>query len=289
MHDLGRCVALSLLCAAMPACAAQLPACSQGAKTFLPCEMSFEWQANELAPGTSAFKDDLLNVQFRSPNHVTYAMRGYAEGEHLLRVRFSPTEPGAWTYHVSSSVKSFDNQESTFNVADSGLPGFVAVANLRHWWTTNKQPQLWLAAAVPFLAMDQSNLESWLDARKHDGFTHVRGDLLTLKTGLKPLANDGLPNPAYFDALDDRLLAADARGFTLDLALADAGFVRSGAMETWDQRDALVRYLVARYGGLNVTWQGIENYEDVPDGRELLKDLGTSPAEVRFVAASAFD
>lgn len=275
MHVLGRYLALSWILV-FPVRAAQLPACSDGAKSFLPCEMSFDWRAGELPANASPYKDELLNVEFRSPNHVTYLMRAFWNGGHSLEVRFSPTEPGQWTYHISSSLKRLDNQESTFTVADSGLPGFVGVANLRHWWTTNKQPHLWLAAAVPLLETDQAALESWLDARKHDGFTHIRGTLLTQKAASKPLTSDALPNFSYFASLDDRLLPADTRGFTLDLLLADDSFIRTGAFASWGQRDSLVRYLVARYGGLNVTWQGIEQYEDAPDGRALLKDLGSS-------------
>ncbi len=275
MHFVGRLLALSLLATA-PSFAAQLPACSEGAKSFLPCELTFEWHDSDLPSGTSPFTNEVLKVEFRSPNHVTYLMHAYWNGGHSLKVRFSPTEAGQWTYRVSGSIKRFDEQESTFSVSDSGLPGFVGVANLRHWWTTKKQPHLWLAAAVPLLQTGQSTLESWLDARKQDGFTHIRGTLLTASASAKPLTPDALPNQPYFAALDDRVLAAAARGFTLDLMLVDDSFVRSGAFSSWDQRDALLRYLVARYGGLNVTWQGIERYDDVPDGRALAKDVGTA-------------
>ncbi len=202
-------------------------------------------------------------------------MHAFWDGGQTLRVRFTPTEPGAWTYHVTSSIKRYDNQEATFNAGESSVPGFVSVANLRHWWTPNKQPHLWLAASVDFFGGDQSGFEAWLDARKHDGFTHVRGPLLTLRSSLKPLTADSQPNQAYFSALDDRLLAADTRGLTLDLLLADDDFVRSGQLNEYQQRAPLIRYLIARYGGLNVTWQGIEHFEDIPGSRALLKDLGS--------------
>ncbi len=42
-----------------------------------------------------------------------------------------------------------------------------------------------------------------------------------------------------------------------------------------NRRDALVRYLIARYGGLNITWQGIEHFEDTPGARAMLTDLGS--------------
>ena len=241
----------------------------------MPCELTFEWQQGEIPEAASPYRDELLNIEFRSPRHTTYLMRAFWKGGHTLGIRFTPTEPGTWTYHVTSSIKRFDDQESTFAVSDSSAPGLVEVANLRHWRTTNKKPHLWLSASAPFLEVDQTAFESWLDARKHDGFTHIRGPLLTQRASLKPLGSDSLPNLAYFQALDDRLLAASTRGLTLDLLLADDAFLQSGAFDKWQQRDLLVRYLVARYGGLNVTWQGIEHFEDVPHGRALLKELGS--------------
>jgi Domain of unknown function (DUF5060)/Protein of unknown function (DUF4038) len=258
-----------------PALAAAPIPCSQGARAFSPCELTFDWRDGELPQSTSPYKDEILNVEFRSPQHITYLIRPFWNGGHTLRVRFTPTMPGAWTYRVSGAIKRYDNQESSFSVAESGSPGFVAVANLRHWWTTNKQPHLWLSAAAPFLEIDQPAFETWLDARKHDGFTHVRGPLLTLRAPTKPLSENSQLNFAYFDALDDRLLAADARGLTADLLLTDESFLRSGQLGNWQQRDSLIRYLVARYGSLNVTWQGIEHFEDIADSRALLKDLAS--------------
>lgn len=268
--------AVGFFLAILPARGAAVGSCSDGARAFLPCELKFEWQANELPASAAPFKDDLLRVEFRSPRHSTYLLYAFWDGGRTLRVRFTPIEAGTWTYHILSAIKRYDNQESTFNVADTDHPGFVNVANVRHWRTTNKQPHLWLAAAIPFLELDPAALESWLDARKRDGFTHIRGPLLTLETGAKPFNPDGQPNFSYFGALDDRVLAAANRGFTLDLILADVSFVRSGALRDWDRRDPIIRYVIARYGGLNVTWQGIEHFEDIPDSRALLKDVGAS-------------
>jgi hypothetical protein len=253
--------------------AASLGSCAQAARAFLPCELVFEWSDSDVPNGTSPYKDELLNIEFRSPRHVTYLMHAFWDGGHTLRVRFSPTEAGTWTYHISSSIKRYDDQESTFAVAESNNAGMVNVANVRHWRTTNKQPHLWLAVSVPFLAVDVQTLEPWLEARKHDGFTHVRGPLLTMSSSLKPLEADDRPNFAYFAAVDDRLLAADTRGFTLDLLLADESFLKSGTLDDWHKRDPLMRYLIARYAGLNVTWQGIEHFEDMAGSRQLLKEL----------------
>jgi hypothetical protein len=203
-------------------------------------------------------------------------MHAFWSGGTNLRVRFSPVMAGSWTYHISSSIRRYDNQEGSFSVADTGNPGMVSVANLRHWRTTNKKPHLWLAAEVPFLAIDQATLASWLEQRKQAGFTHIRGTLLTSQSGAHPFDPILKPDLSYFARLDNGVLAAADRGFTLDLLLADQSFVESGSFADHDSRDAITRYLVARYGGLNVTWQGVEHFEDTPDARALLQDLGSS-------------
>lgn len=253
-----------------------IPGCTQGAKTFLPCELNFEWKQGELPPTASPYRDDVLTVEFRSPQHSTYLIRAFWDGGQTLHVRFSPTQPGIWTYRLTSSISRYQNQETTFNVADSGLPGFVGVANVRHWWTTNKKPHLWLSASVPLLNVDQTSYESWLDARKRDGFTHIRATLLTSDEKFKPLDAKSEPNSSYFEQLDDRLLAAAQRGYALDLVLADNGVVSEGVLTDFAVRDPLIRYLVARYGGLNVAWQGVQEFENIPNSRPLLKGIAES-------------
>ncbi len=276
MQLVGRAVcALFLALVAAPGKSfAALPSCAQSARAFEPCELSFDLRADDLLSSASLYREELLNIEFRSPRATTYLLHAFADGPHTLRVRFTPLEAGRWTYRISSTVKRLDNMEANFEAVETGRPGMVGVANLRHWWTTNKQPHLWLAAAVPFLAIDDAPFSAWLDARKHDGFTHIRGALLTGSAKLKPLNPDGTPNPPYFGALDDRLLAAIAHGFTLDLLLADDSFLQGSVLKNYDTLDPLVRYLIARYGGLNVTWQGIEHFEDTPNSRALLKAIG---------------
>jgi hypothetical protein len=255
---------------ALNASAVSLPSCAQGAAASLPCELRFDLQSGDLPASASPFKDELLNVEFRSPRATTYLMRAFSDDGRSLRVRFTPPEPGSWTYHVSSSVKRYDNQEVPFNVADFAGPGLVNVANLRHWRTTNKKPHLWLGVSLPS-HLDQASLESWLDARKSDGFTHIR---CTLLSG-HPFTSALEPDPAYFKELDNWLLAAATRGFILDLVLADESVVSSPAFGARERLDPIVRYLCSRYGALNVTWQGIECFEDVPGARALLKDIGS--------------
>lgn len=244
------------------ATAATVPSCLEGARTSLPCELAFPFQAGKFSP----YRDMLLTVEFRSPEAMTIRLIGFAQ-EGKLHVRFTPTQPGTWTYRTTSMLPGLDGKEATFNVADSGMPGMVTVANVRHWRTAKRQPHLWLAAGAPWLKLTQPEFESWLDARKKDGFTHVRGTLLSMNGTAKPWDGEGTPNEQYFAALDDRLLAAANRGFALDLIVADESVKELPPTE-------MIRYVVARYGALNVTWQGLAHFDDRAGTRAQLKALG---------------
>jgi hypothetical protein len=264
------CLSLSVVSAICSA-----PSCSQNARMNLPCEISFDLQPNDLPTEASIYKDEPLTVEFRSPRSTTYLMHPFPDGTQRLRVRFTPTEAGDWTYKITGSIARFNDKESRFNVADSpSSTGVVGIANLRHFWTTGKKPHLWFGAEAPVHSLDQATFEKWLDDRKRDGFTHIRAHVLTSSASLQPFLANHEPNPAYFAALDDRLLAVAVRGLTADLILADKAFAASALLARRDDNEALIRYLCARYAGLNVTWQGIQAFEATPGSRALLRDLG---------------
>jgi hypothetical protein len=273
MREMAGALLALLSAAALPAAGASLPSCDSGATKFNPCELRFEWNANELPKGKSVFRDEVLNVEFRGPDQTTYLMRPFWDGGRVLRVRFTPNQSGKWTYRVTSDIKRLEVPEASFSAADNDLRGFVSVANLRHWWTSDRQPHLWSAAEVPWLELDDDSFKRFVDARKADGFTHLRGVVLSGGVQGGPLNAEGEPNLAYFNKLDDRLLYAHGQGMVLDLILADASFLESGAFEKWDEREALMRYVAARYAALNVTWHGIAHFEDRAGTRALLKDL----------------
>ncbi len=254
---------------------AALPSCDAGVPKYSPCELRFEWSANELPAGRSAYRDELLNVEFRGPDQTTFLVRAFWSGGRILRARFTPNQSGNWFYRVTSDIKRFEVREAKFSVAENNSHGFVSVANVRHWWTDDKQPHLWSSVEVPWLTLDLNAFQQFVQTRKQEGFTHLRGVVLTGSGALHPLTKDGLPDSTYFEKLDDRLLYAHEQNLVLDLVLADQPFLRANGMENWDERAALIRHVVSRYAPLNVTWQGVEAFEDGAGTRDLLKDIGS--------------
>jgi hypothetical protein len=276
MRKMAGALLMLLSVAALAAKGASLPSCDAGAKKYSPCELHFEWNASELPAAKSPFRDELLNVEFRGPDKTTYLMRAFWDGGRSLRVRFTPNQSGTWAYRVTSAIKRLEVRESTFAVTDTPSHGFITVANVRHWWTDDRQPHLWSSAEVPWAELDDAAFRSYVDARKRDGFTHIRGIVLANKGQDSPLSPDGQPNFAYFNKLDDRLLYVQDQGLVLDLILAGESFVSSGALDQWEQRSALLRYVISRYAPLNVSWEGIEHFEYRAGNRALLKEIAAS-------------
>jgi hypothetical protein len=44
-----------------------------------------------------------------------------------------------------------------------------------------------------------------------------------------------------------------------------------------------LQYLIARYAAMNITWQGVQEYEEYDNGRAIMRDVGAYLKEVRSV------
>jgi hypothetical protein len=203
-------------------------------------------------------------------------MPAFWDGRQKMVIRFSPTEPGEWTYKISSNITGFEGKQGTFHAADSSSPGFVKVANVHHWATENNKPHLWMGYVLDRLTfLPDAEFVTALSAAADANFNHVRLSIL----GAEADANTVLPapdkpSPGYFDQLDKRLREIHNRGITADLVLASDPAYLTKVLPDWRSRERFLRYLVARYAALNITWQGLDEWEDYPNGRELLKEIG---------------
>jgi hypothetical protein len=152
----------------------------------------------------------------------------------------------------------------------------VKAANIHHWATENKQPHLWMGyVADRFAFLSQPEFEQKLEEAARNKFTHFRGSILgALNDRTRVFLGPDKPNPAYFDELDRRILAIHKRGITTDLILASNPDYLTTLFPDWQARDRFVRYIVARYAPFNITWQGVDEFEDYANGRALLKEIG---------------
>jgi len=247
-----------------------------GTPAYSPCELPFDLSAADLAAHPNPYATAQLHAEFRSPHFKTYLMPAFWDGGRRLIIRFIPTEAGPWTYRTTSNIAAFNGKEGAFNAAASDFPGYVNVANFHHWATDDKKPHLWMgyiADRFPFLS--QPEFEQQLADAAQNKFTHFRGSILGAAADrARVYLGADKPNPAYFDELDRRILAVHKRGLTIDLILASNPDYITTLFPDWQARERFISYVVARYAPFNVTWQGLEEFEDYKNGRPLLKELG---------------
>jgi hypothetical protein len=100
--------------------------------------------------------------------------------------------------------------------------------------------------------------------------------LLVLGEGAEAaFTGPGQPDLARFRRLDERVRYLNQKGIAADLILATDPGTLVKAFPSFEDRRRFVRYIVARYGAFNVTWQMVQRFEDYPeDARALLKEAG---------------
>ncbi len=221
------------------------------------CPSTPTWSVCEISVPASAAAE--LSGEFRSPGHHTYLIPSFRDGSKLV-LRIAPTEPGSWDFRLS------DGKTGQFTATASDAPGFIEAANVHHFrYTGNRQPHLWMGDIAP-ATLDGAAFDSYADARARQHFNHIR---LTLMPA-KPAA---FPDEAWFAAVDRRVLAINRRGMTADLVIAPGNNAFTQWFPERAQRERAVKYLVARYGAMNITWMGLENFETYDRGRELMNEI----------------
>lgn len=257
-------------------CAWKLPAqtgCSR-VEAMAPCEVTFELTAAEAAAHPDRAVE--MSVEFRSPSHNTYLAPVFWAGGSRMATRIAPDEPGSWDYRVSGNLARFEGKTGQFAVTAGTLPGFVQPANVFHFWTVpGKKPHLWMGYVAPS-RLDAARYESLAATRAQQHFNHVRISVLDGAQGV--FSAGELKNPGWFDLIDAAVFAANRHGITADLVLAGPNGQLTQLFPDHESRVRYVKYLCARYGGLNITWLGIEQFETYPDGRQLLSEIAETIA-----------
>ena len=262
-----------------PACSAYAQTACPPTPTFSPCEIVFELSQADLAAHANPYQSVELRAEFRSPRHRTYLLPAYWDGGQRMVIRVTPTEAGDWDFRVTSNLESFNGKIGQFSATSSEAPGFVRVANVHHFAYTGgdgNTPHLWMGDTLMRLAlMDEAAAHQFADARAAQKFTHIRGNALGEGgDAAKAFPTPDAPDPGYFRRLDERIRYINQKGITVDLVLAGGANQLRKLFPGWEQRARYVRYLIARYAAMNITWGGVENFEDYEDGRDLLKEIG---------------
>ncbi|MGD0363117.1 MAG: DUF5060 domain-containing protein [Bryobacteraceae bacterium] len=247
---------------------------------FTPCEFVFDLNPQEAAAHPNLYADVDLSAEFRSPHFHTFKLPGFWDGGQRMVIRFTPSEPGEWLFRVSSNIQRWEGQNGSFTAAQSDAPGFVRAANLHHWaWTAGlgHQPHLWMGDTLyPFAFLDQGLFQRIVDARSAQKFNHIRGLVLgTAEQAAHIFPSPDHPNVEHFQHLDQCIRYMNQKGIVADLILAGPQNQLARLFPTWQQRRRYIGYIVGRYAGMNVTWQGVQSFETYDTGRALMKEIGT--------------
>ncbi len=242
---------------------------------YSACEIVFELAAADAAARPNPYATVDLSLELRSPRHRTYAIPGYWDGGTRFAVRVAPTEAGQWDYRINSNIAAWNGQEGSFTASASNSPGFIRPALLHHWaYTEPNLPHFWMGITEPgFASMDEQAFRAMADARASQKFTHVRGIIL-VAGALDGVGPGARPNPSYFQKIDGRVRYLNQKGIVADLVLVERPSALTTMFPDRTQRQRFVRYVAARYSGMNVTWQGASAFEEERDGRAVMKEIG---------------
>ncbi|MFH1718566.1 MAG: DUF4038 domain-containing protein [Planctomycetota bacterium] len=217
-----------------------------------------------------------VEVEFTAPSGTKRTLFAFWDGGRLWRVRFSPDEPGGWTYKASCSDKAnagLDGQSGSFQCVkyqgDNPLlrHGELRLAgNRRFIEHADGTPFFWLADTVwcgPLLA-DFDDWKVFLKDRAAKEFTAIQF-VLTQWRMAKTDADGNLTftgteriavNPAFFQRMDKYVDAINDAGLVAVPVLlwAIRGDENPGYHLPEDQKILLAEYMIARYGAHHVIW-----------------------------------
>ncbi len=250
---------------------------------YSPCEIVFELTPAEAAAHPNPYASVTLEAEFRSPRYRTLLLPGYWDGGNRMVIRFTPTEAGAWDFRITSNLASAQGKTGRVTATTSDSPGFIRPRNTHHWsYTENNRPHLWMGdTCLRFAFEEQAFFDALVSTRAKQKFNHIRGLVL----GGKEDASRVFPAPdrpsiEHFQRLDERIQAMNRAGIVADLALAGPDGQLTEVFPTRQQRERFVRFVVARYAALNVTWQGVTEFETYADARGLLREIGALLAKL---------
>ncbi len=267
-----------LLASLAVACCSGQTVC-QPTPAYTPCEITFELTAQEAAAHPNPYRTVSIEGEFRSPRYRTFRVSAFWDGGNRFVLRFTPMDPGNWIFRLTSNIKRFDGQELQFAATESKSPGFLKAANVHHWAYTDDNvhsPHLWMGdTLMTFPWIERPLFEQMVNARAAQKFNHIRGAVLS-KPGepQRAFASADQPEVAAFRELDSRIHYLNAKGMIADLVLAWTPDQFATLFPSWEQRERYLRYVVARYGALDVTWQLAAEFEKADRSRILLRELG---------------
>ena len=269
--------ALPLLLASVFPLAAQVRVCDS-TPLYEPCEIAFQMTEAEAAEHANPYVSVELRAEFRSPKGGrTKLMSGFWDGGREFKIRFSPDDAeGRWDLRILSNLESVNGKTFSFQATAPRTKGFLHVFNSRYFrYDAPNTAHYWMGDTCYRVAtMPWEAFRALADKRAEQKFNHLRGLALGWDDhAAKVLADPDFPKVEHFRELDRRVAYLSSKEITFDLLMAGDQNELERLLPERQQRERYVRYLAARYSAYNITWQGVQEFEEYEQGRALLKEV----------------
>src|SRR5262249_24796135 len=105
----------------------------------------------------------------------------------------------------------------------------------------------------PFASVERGTFDKLIEQRAEQKFNHVRGFVFG-GDAAKAFPAPDRPNIGFFQEVDKRVAAMNAKGITADLIIGESGGHLTRQFPERAQRERLIRFLAARYAAYGITW-----------------------------------
>ena len=247
------------------------------APVYETCEIEIEISEAAAETHPNPYMTVDLRAEFRSPKGgTTRVMPAFWDGGRRFVIRFAPLNPGRWDFRIVSNLPDLTGQTGSFDTGPARTPGFLRVHNLRYWrFTAPETTHFWMGdTCYPFASIPWETFTRLIDIRTEQKFNHMRGFVLgNRETAARVLADPERPLVEHFREVDRRVEYMNQKGMIADLILGDGANQLAELLPRRRHRERYVRYVAARYAAFNITWQGIERFEEYKQGRKFLGEI----------------
>ena len=243
------CVAIGLASSAAAGRSENLPVVPKWAR--------FEQSLTSSVTYSNPPQQTVLTALFTSPVGETTPVYGFWDGGKTWRVRFSPDQPGRWSFKTTCSDpenRGLQQSGAFLCTANAGQNRFsrhgpVRVArDHRHFEHADGTPFLWIADTA-WSAARISNLADWsvyAQIRTNQNFS-------VIQWSADPPGNESIINPEFFRRFDFKIDVLNRCGLLSAIAPVWPNSRTAPPMSA-PQLAAWLRYAVARFGADNVAW-----------------------------------
>ena len=205
-----------------------------GEPPFVPTHTEHELVFLSSSSRENPYTDISLRATFEGPTR-TIRIDGFWDGGALYKVRVLPTEPGLWSWRVSSNDASLDGKAGTFVAVASTSPGYVRVSPTLPYtfeWAGTGEPFFFLGDTIWHMYYNlrflDGTFQRLIDDRAAQHFNYAHGvvhDFLASEGGPiyrvqdhdREMFDTDWLNPDYFRLIDHKIDYMNARGMVAGL------------------------------------------------------------------------